>query len=311
MTRVERILATIRGEPADKIPKGEFHLEEGFITKLFQLIRPEGTPPIGFRAQVEACEILGLDAVVFVPKREQGENPWQELRHWREETDFFLLALLDGPFQGVAHRYPDFTSFLMDTVRDKENLKRHAEEIAKQSAELGRRALEAGAHGILIADDIAYHQGLYISPQMMRELFFPSLKELLVMISDQMTQSLRKIPVFFHSDGNILPILRDIKDLGFDGIHSLEPVMDIGKVREIVGDDFCLMGGFDLGWFSPEGTIRAEELLKKAGSRYIFGSSAGILDANLSVLDVLKVYRYVDQYNVLPSAEGNLLTDRA
>lgn len=311
MTKVERILAAIRGELIDKTPKGEFYLEEGFIAKLLQFIRPESSVEIDFKAKVEACEVLGLDALVFAPGKDQGREAWEDLRRWREQTDFFTFAILDGPFQGVCHQYSDFTTFLMDTVSDREKLASQAKDIITSSAKLGYEALEAGAHGIIIADDIAYQQGLYVSPQVMRELFFPYLNELVHSFSSQTT--LQKVPVFFHSDGNLLQILGDIKNLGFDGIHSLEPVMEIGKVREITGDDFCLMGGFDLGWFNSSGTDHAKELLMKVStnSRYIFGSSAGILDDHLSASDVLQVYRYVDQYDRPITSGVNLFQKRA
>lgn len=300
MTKIERILAAIRGEALDKIPKGEFYLEPGLITKLLQITNQD-TREVDLEARIKACELLGLDALVFTPKRGSGEEVWKELEHWKEQTDFFLFALIDGPFQGVSHRYPDFTSFLMNTVRDKEKLARLAEEVISNSLKLGQAALKSGAHGILIADDIAYNQGLYISPQMMRELFFPYLEELVHSLSRYDLKSRRdKVPVFFHSDGNILQVLKDLKELSFDGIHSLEPVMDIKRVREVAGGDLCLMGGYDLGWFNSGGTSKADELLKKAlsGGGYIFGSSAGILDTGLSALDVLEVYKFVEEYDI-------------
>lgn len=300
MTKNERILAAIRGETLDKIPKGEFHLEDGLVTKLLQLTPAQDTLKGDFESRVKACELLGLDALVFIPKGGAGKEAWHELKQWREQTDFFLFALIDGPFQGVSHRYSEYASFLMNIVRDKAKIQSLAEEVSLGSLKLGQAALESGAHGILIADDIAYNQGLYVSPRTMRDVFFPYLKELVQTFSKYVTKSSGdKVPVFFHSDGNILQVLSDLKELGFDGIHSLEPVMDLKKVREVVGD-MCLMGGFDLGWFDSDGLSKAEELLTTAlpGGGYIFGSSAGILDTSLTALNVLEVYGFVEKYDI-------------
>lgn len=301
MTKIERILAAIRGETLDKIPKGEFYLEDGLVTKLLQITSAQDMLKVDFKSRVKACELLGLDALVFIPNGCCGDEAWQELKQWREYTDLFLFALIDGPFQGIAHRYSDFASFLMDIVRDKAKIQSLAEEITLGSLKLGQAALESGAHGILIADDIAYNQGLYVSPPTMRDVFFPYLKELVQIFSKNVTKSSGvQLPVFFHSDGNILQVLNDLKELGFDGIHSLEPVMNLGKVREAVGRDMCLMGGFDLGWFDSGALSKTEELLTMAlpGGGYIFGSSAGILDTSLSPLDVLEVYGFVDKYDI-------------
>lgn len=301
MTKIERILATIRGETVDKIPKGEFYLEDGLITKLLQLTSIQNNLGMDLEARVKGCELLGLDALVFTPDMGRGGEAWGELRQWREQTDFFLFALIDGPFQGVSHRYPDFTSFLTDTVKDRTKIISLAEEISHESLKLGQAALESGAHGFLIAEDIAYNQGLYISPDTMRDVFFPYLKRLVQTFTKYVAKSSgNQVPVFFHSDGNILQVLNDLKELGFNGIHSLEPVMDLTRVREVVGSDICLMGGFDLGWFDSSGRSKADELLKIAlpGGGYIFGSSAGILDTDLSALDVLEVYEFVGEYKI-------------
>lgn len=301
MTKIERILAAIRGEAIDKIPKGEFYLEDGLSAKLLRWTSSEHTEVLDLEARIEACELLGLDALVFIPKAGPREESWKELKQWRGRTDFFLFALIDGPFQGISHRYSDFTAFLMDTVRNREKLSKLAEEVVRESLQLGKAALESGANGIFIADDIAYTQGLFVSPHIMREVFFPYLEELVQELTRHtVTIGRSKVPIFFHSDGNILPVLYDLKEIGFDGIHSLEPVMDMGIVREVVGSEICLMGGYDLGWFGFGGTGKADELLKKArvGGRYIFGSSAGILDTSLSAHDLLEVYRFVEGYDV-------------
>ena len=301
MTKIQRILAAIRGAPVDKIPKGEFYLEDDLIAKLLQIGYSNYSGITDFESKVKACELLGLDALVFSPNRVAGEMPWVELKRWREQSDFFLFALIDGPFQGVSQSYSDFTTFLMDTVREKEKIADLERKVIQGSTKLGLEALEAGAHGILIADDIAYQHGLYVSPSIMRELFFPYVKELIQTLTLQAERiSGTKVPVFFHSDGNILQVLADLTKLGFDGIHSLEPVMDIGKVREVTEDKVCLMGGFDLGWFDSRGVSKAIELLNTvlSGGSYIFGSSAGILDASLLAPEVLKVYRFVNEYEL-------------
>lgn len=302
MTRVERILAAIRGQAVDKIPKGEFHLEDGLATELLRTAaHPTETEVLGLAERIKACELLGLDALVFMPDPKHPGNEWEGLRQWHKQSDFFLFALIDGPFQGVYHQYPDFIDFLMDTKRAKEKVMEMAQAVSLKSVELAKAALEAGAHGILIADDIAFNQGLYVSPGAMREMFFPFTKEMIDTLADGTESDGKFVPVFFHSDGNLLQILKDLQELGFAGIHSLEPVMDMRKVRELAGPDLCLMGGYDLSWFGSGGVAKADELLQAAmPGRYIFGSSAGILDSTLPAAEVLKVYRFLEGWEDWP-----------
>ncbi|WP_019849699.1 uroporphyrinogen decarboxylase family protein [Desulfitobacterium sp. PCE1] len=297
MTKIERVLAMIRGEAVDKLPKGEFFIEDALVSRLLQLSPSPSPQSVDLEARMKACELLGLDTLVFMADQKKPGRPWAELQQWQEESDFFLFSLLDGPFQGVGYTYPDFTDFLMDTMRDKEKIEELVKESVQRSLNLGRAAITSGAHGLFIADDIAYNHGLYISPRIMREMFFPYLKELLQGLSRTAREVTgREIPIFFHSDGDIRLILQDLKEIGFNGIHSLESVMDLAQVREAVGGDMCLMGGYELGWFETGGTSKVDELFKTAmPGRYIFGSSAGILDAGLSPQAVLEVYRYIDK----------------
>ncbi|MEL1135680.1 uroporphyrinogen decarboxylase family protein [Desulfitobacterium sp. THU1] len=297
MTKIERVLAMIHGQPVDKLPKGEFHIEDGLITKLLQMTSRESLKGVGFEERRQATELLGLDALVFMADAESQDDPWAELRRWQEESDFFIFALIDGPFQGVGHGYHDFTEFLMDIVKDQDKMDCLVQESIQRSLELGRAAIASGAHGILIADDIAYNHGLYVSPRTMRERFFSYLKELRAELGRcARVATGREMPIFFHSDGDLQLVLRDIKEMGFNGLHSLESVMDMMKVREAVGEDFCLMGGYSLAWFSSGGSDKVDELLKATRpGRYIFGTSAGILDAGLGVREVLEVYGYTDK----------------
>lgn len=295
MTKVERILAVLKGEPVDKLPKGEFYLEDELVKKLIQ----EGdfsTPlKVDLVEKVKAYERLGIDALVFMPDQRK-DDPWEELATWRSKTDYFLFALIDGPFQGVGHGYEDFIEFLMDT-RDEEKLQGLIQKVMDKSLELGQKALAAGVHGILIADDIAYNHSTYISPTILRSNFFPHTKELIEKLNEEALRIKgEKVPFFFHSDGNILAVIKDLRNMGFQGIHSLEPVMDMAQIRDEAGD-MCLMGGYDLSWFLSGGIAKAEEILQEAlKGPYIFGSSSGILSGDLDPEPILEVYDFVEEY---------------
>ena len=81
----------------------------------------------------------------------------------------------------------------------------------------------------------------------------------------------------------------------------MEPVKDLVKVREIVGPEMCLMGGYSLSWFDSGAVGKVDELIMsvRPGS-YIFGSCAGILDATLSPEIVLEVYRHIEKLGYTP-----------
>ena len=295
MTKIERILAATRFERVDRIPKGEFYLEDGFVAKLLGL-----KETVTFQDRVEACELFGLDALAFSPSSFQQEKDqvWDGLKQWREKTDFFIFALIDGPFQGTAKLFPSFTDFLLAIAKRDPILPVLVTEAVASNVELGLKALASGANGIIIADDIAYQGRTFISPTALREYFFPRLTKQVEVLQKQ------KAPIFFHADGDLMLVLSDIINSGVDGLHSLDfsSLTTVAKVRMATENILCLMGGYDLGWFSEENRReKASDLLAavSGGVGYIFGSSAGILGSELPVHQVTEVYQYVSDLEIL------------
>jgi len=295
--KIERILAATRFERVDRIPKGEFHLEDDFVTELLGL-----EESVSFKDRVEACELCGLDALAFSPSfaHQDKARAWEGLKQWRKETDYFIFGIIDGPFQGTAKLFASFTDYLLAIAKRDPIIPELVAKSVATNIELGLDALTLGANGIIVADDIAYQGGTFISPTALRNNFFPGLAEQVEILSGQ------KAPVFFHADGDLLPVLDDIINSGFNGLHSLDfsSLDNIAKVRMATENRLCLMGGYDLGWFEEDSRIeKALELLNATsieamGRGYIFGSSAGILGSALSAGRVLDVYQYVNNLPV-------------
>ena len=87
-----------------------------------------------------------------------------------------------------------------------------------------------------------------------------------------------------HSDGNVWPILHDLVEVGFDGIHPIQPqCMDIGEVKAYLGGSACIIGNIDCRDLLPFGTEEdvaktVKETIEVAapGGAYIISSSNSI-----------------------------------
>ncbi len=94
---------------------------------------------------------------------------------------------------------------------------------------------------IWYSDDIAFTQGLLVSPDTLHAYFFPWLKR----IGDLARKSNK--PFLYHSDGLLWDVFDDIIACGVDAIHPIEPkAMDIGEVKRRYGDKLCLLGNVDV-----------------------------------------------------------------
>jgi uroporphyrinogen decarboxylase len=138
-----------------------------------------------------------------------------------------------------------------------------------------KKAIELGADMIVLSDDYAYRDRMFISRQKFIEYCLPSIQR-----QADLAHSHGK-PLFFHSDGNIGEVLDLLVEAGIDFLHPVEPgAMDMREVFKAHRDDFILCGNVDCAWTLPFGTpeqVRSEvrRLFDDFGGsgRYIISSS--------------------------------------
>jgi len=153
---------------------------------------------------------------------------------------------------------------------------------------------EIGIDFIISYDNIAYNSGPLVSPQVFREIFVPGMKVI---------SGVCEIPWITHMDGNIMPIMEDILDMGVSGLHPIEPgCMDIKTVKEKYGNRVCLWGNIDLRYTLTRGTPEEVDAEVKQrindiapGGGYILGSSNGLpeyckIDNIRAMIRALKKY---------------------
>jgi uroporphyrinogen decarboxylase len=98
-------------------------------------------------------------------------------------------------------------------------------------------------------DDLAYTEGLMVSPHVLRRHVFPYVKEM-----GRVCQR-KDLPFILHSDGDLWSIMDDLLDAGFNAIHPIEPkAMDLAELKERLGHRLCFLGAIDLGEVLTRGT---------------------------------------------------------
>jgi uroporphyrinogen decarboxylase len=128
-------------------------------------------------------------------------------------------------------------------------------------------------------DDIACGTGTIISPQALRDHLFPWYKRM----ADLCHAHGRLF--FFHSDGDLMPIMEDLIALDIDVLHPIDPTcMNIGKVKELYGERICLAGNISnelLQRGTPEQVralvIKRIQVLAPGGG-YCLGSGNSVTD---------------------------------
>lgn len=96
----------------------------------------------------------------------------------------------------------------------------------------------AGADVIRLGDDIGMQQGMLMAPDLWRKLFKPRLANI---IAAAKTSGSSKI--LYHSDGNILPVIDDLIEIGIDILNPVQPeCMAVNEVLTTYRDHIAFWG---------------------------------------------------------------------
>ena len=130
---------------------------------------------------------------------------------------------------------------------------------------------------ILFNDDIATGTGTFLPPELMGELWFSRVSELI-----KIPKKYGKI-IAYHTDGDISQVIPMLIELGFNACHPIEPYAnDIYKIKKEFGKDITLVGNIDITLlqFGTPDEIRAnvKNHINKLGPEgYIVSSSNSII----------------------------------
>lgn len=127
---------------------------------------------------------------------------------------------------------------------------------------------QMGVDMIWCGDDVGTQAGMLISPAAWRRLLKPRLARFIAELKG-INPALK---VAYHSDGNILPIIPELIEIGVDVLNPIQPAcMDPALVKREFGRDLCFWGTIDEQHTLPFGTpadVRAEvrERLRTVGA---------------------------------------------
>jgi uroporphyrinogen decarboxylase len=182
-------------------------------------------------------ESPGVPALLWLP----DEARLDQIRALREVggDEYFILGSC-----GATVAIPngaEMAEFVFAFYDDPETMHRRYDRVLKDTIEYQQRQLDAGAHGILSAADVAFNNGPFFTPDLLDEFFYPYLRAWAESLNSQGLISV------WHTDGDIRPMLDKVVECGVTAIQCVDPLagMDIVDVKARYGDKLALVGGFD------------------------------------------------------------------
>ena len=190
------------------------------------------------------------------------------------DLDTYRFPSLEGRFEGVKERVEQLKqnyvvsagtgtffrdswnlrgleAFLMDTTIESPFMVKLLDRLLDYKLEIIRQFAQAGVDIISIGGDIAMHTRLFMEPDLWRKHF--------KWRDAMLIEEARKYGVkhfFFHTDGNLMEVMEDLIEIGFDIIDPIQPeCMDPYKVKERFGDRMTLHGTISSQQTLPFGTV--------------------------------------------------------
>ena len=217
-----------------------------------------------------------LKPIVWLPGHLCGKIVWMWYGNVGYENYLMAHAL-----------YPDAMEHLFAFLGEEARLRNIA--IARAIREHGLLPL------VYCGEDICGNDGPMVSPQSLREVYFPHLKRAVAPLVDS------GIHWLWHSDGNILPILPDLQACGIDGFQGFEEDkgMDLLKLAATPGRNgklpfLCGSINVTTTFYQTPEVIRADVqrmvgLARQRGGGVILSPSSTILE-NAPIETVLAFY---------------------
>lgn len=269
MTRRQRVARAIGFGNPDRVPiwffnrdvtsgdimRFEFSISEGLKSEWGYTWRrlDDGTMGQPTGAVVPSWE----DLASYDLPRLRSKERLAGIEAFREEsTDRYLLCGLGISGFTVYTFLRGFQNAMTDLALEPERACVLLDRIFDFECELISLAADAGLHGVHFEDDWGTQSNLTVSPAMWRSVFKPRYRR-----QFEHAHSLG-MTVWFHSCGNILPIVFDLHEIGCDVLNISQPnVVDIAEVGRLLRGKQCFMAPVSYQTVSITGTpedIRAE-----------------------------------------------------
>ncbi len=189
-----------------------------------------------------------LEYTSFISDRRAFEEfPWEtaaraDMSEFHAVKDMLpegmKVIVVSGKIFTLSWMLMGFENFSVSLLTDEPFLTDVMDKITEIQMDILGQVLQLPHVGAVWAvDDLACSTGTIIAPQALRDHVLPRYKEMAAKCHKEGRL------FFLHSDGNLLPIMEDLIELGLDALHPIDPTaMDIAQVKQMYGERLCLIG---------------------------------------------------------------------
>ncbi len=277
-------------------------LADGTTKDIWGIHRRAVENEFGAYDELAGAPLAGVETVADLERYPWPEPDWWDfeplpelIRALDPERQFHLRWRIGSVFE-TAWQLRGMQEFLVDLVAEPELPRRIMTRIADVHVENTHRVLELAGDRIdlvYLYDDVGAQDSLLLSPDTWRTEIRPHHARIVEVAKEH------GVPVMYHCDGAIAPLIPELIELGVDVLNPVQPDaagMDPRRLKAEFGDRLAFHGGVDIVGTLPGGTpveVAAEvrERVAVLGERggYVLAGSHHI-QADTPIENVLAMY---------------------
>ncbi|MHB8278516.1 MAG: uroporphyrinogen decarboxylase family protein [Candidatus Humimicrobiaceae bacterium] len=229
------------------------------------------------------------------------EDRYEEVRQIISSygKDFAIMGCVPCTIFEAAWYLRGFDRVLLDFYENKDLINILLDKTMNFHMQAGLKLIEEGVDIIWVGDDFGSQEGMIISPDTWREFF----KERYATIFSNFKKKNPNIKIAYHSDGNIIPIIPELIEIGLDILNPVQPLaMNPAELKKKFGKNLSFWGGVDIQFVLPFGTkkeIEDEVRLRMSqlnGNGGLILSPSHNVQCDTSVENVLTFYEAAKRY---------------
>lgn len=222
----------------------------------------------------------------------------QDLRDFidKNKGEKFIL-LMGGELFTRMWYLRGFTNLLLDLADGREEVSILRDRIVDYLIERLGWLLEYEIDGVWFPDDWGGQRQLIISPSMWRKMFKPSYKKII-----EFVHSKDKF-FFYHSCGNVLPIVPDFMEIGVDALHLQLSAYDMEELGGVCKGKICIVSDIDRQYTLSKGTAKeVEQYVRRTIDAFSTKAGGlitrGFFDPSFPIENMEAMYRAFREYGI-------------
>ena len=173
----------------------------------------------------------------------------QTIRDFKDE--YWIVGVTVTTIFETAWALRGLEQMMLDMVTDPELANQLLDIPFKYHLTAAKKLVEMGVDMIWTGDDVGSQHQMMISPRMWRKYLKPRMATFI----SELKAINPDVKVAYHSDGNVLPIIPELIEIGLDVLNPIQPAsMDPAAVKKQFGDKLSFWGTIDEQKTLPFGT---------------------------------------------------------